>query len=639
MIVFLILLFVFNGTLLITGRWFLYKQKDKFSTIFLKSIQWLMNGIFLIVNSELLLSTMYPNTYHPVIFEIGVSNFILTLIIQIPFYLLIYGFLGFYIGNALLTVLTFILGVSNYVKFTLQGLPLFIWDFLSSKMVTDVLFNMVLKEQLLITILSLILLTAMIWGLKKLFYSWHFPTENWKLRGTLAAIGCISMVFFFFNFEQIYSKFNIQAAEYNKPIQKSYQENGFVLSFLGNSNQHGMVMPANYSKETVAEAVTEIKNKMDAINKPKVELIKEQRPNIIFILSEAFWDPTTIKEAEWTQDPIPTIHGLMETSGGYLFSPEFGGSTANVEWNVLTGFSSNFTIDGYIQYNRTTQLKQAPSIVEPLKSQGYQAIALHDYQKEYYYRTEVYKKFGFSEFISETEMTHHDTNNIGTYISDASIFKEAVELIDKKGKDNPMLLHMITMQNHYPYTSNSKFGQIDYVKNKEALVDGDQFNLYINGLADTDKAVKELLTSLEKVKRPTYVVFYGDHLPSLNNEFYEHATFNTNQNQVVAKHETSYFVWKNDGEKLEVPSEVISPNYIAGDIMERSGLHQTIFQQYTTYVQNKIPAFNKRVYLDKKGNSKKLTNDEEELLDRYYLIQYDMMYGEQYSSKIFEVES
>ena len=66
-------------------------------------------------------------------------------------------------------------------------------------------------------------------------------------------------------------------------------------------------------------------------------------------MSESFWDPTKLPGVTITPDPIPT---MRELRSGSMFSPEFGGMTANIEFEALTGFSNAFLPYGSIPYQQ-----------------------------------------------------------------------------------------------------------------------------------------------------------------------------------------------------------------------------------------------------------------------------------------------
>ncbi len=75
----------------------------------------------------------------------------------------------------------------------------------------------------------------------------------------------------------------------------------------------------------------------------------EEKPDIIVVMSESFWDPTLLPGTTITPDPMPNVRALRS---GSMFSPEFGGMTANVEFEALTGFTNAFLPYGSIPYQQ-----------------------------------------------------------------------------------------------------------------------------------------------------------------------------------------------------------------------------------------------------------------------------------------------
>ena len=62
--------------------------------------------------------------------------------------------------------------------------------------------------------------------------------------------------------------------------------------------------------------------------------------NVIYIMNESFADPLELEGLDLQSDPIPFTRALMDTSySGELLSQGYGGGTANIEFEALTGFS------------------------------------------------------------------------------------------------------------------------------------------------------------------------------------------------------------------------------------------------------------------------------------------------------------
>lgn len=65
---------------------------------------------------------------------------------------------------------------------------------------------------------------------------------------------------------------------------------------------------------------------------------------VVMILSESFSDPTRIPDVAFSVDPMPNIRAIKDaTTSGLMLSPGYGGGTANIEYQALTGLNmANF---------------------------------------------------------------------------------------------------------------------------------------------------------------------------------------------------------------------------------------------------------------------------------------------------------
>ncbi len=115
------------------------------------------------------------------------------------------------------------------------------------------------------------------------------------------------------------------------------------------------------------------------------------KPNVIVVLSEAFWDPTVIKGVEFSRDPIPFFHKLQQTgTSGTMLSPQYGGGTANVEFEVLTGNSMRFLPQGSIAYNQFLT-NEVDSLASIYARQGYTSTAISPFYNWYFNSNKIYQ--------------------------------------------------------------------------------------------------------------------------------------------------------------------------------------------------------------------------------------------------------
>jgi phosphoglycerol transferase MdoB-like AlkP superfamily enzyme len=219
--------------------------------------------------------------------------------------------------------------------------------------------------------------------------------------------------------------------------KENYRSNGFILAFIFNVPMADVAAPAGLNTEA-----------LDAIPARNYGYLAgpREKPDVIMLMSESFWDPTRMKNLNFSADPMPTIRA---SQSGHVFSPEFGGMTANVEFEALTGFSNAFLPYGSIPYQQYIR-HDVPSLATFFRGEGYTARALHPFSGWFWNRNEVYKDFGFEEF--RTEETLPPMEKRGIFASDDSLMKEIMREGD--GLDKPFFFFAVTLQGHGPYEAN-----------------------------------------------------------------------------------------------------------------------------------------------------------------------------------------
>ena len=101
-------------------------------------------------------------------------------------------------------------------------------------------------------------------------------------------------------------------------------------------------------------------------------------------------------------------------------------------------------------------------------------------------------------------------------------------------------------------------------------------------------------------------------------------------------HATPLAIWNNYG--TEVPDlGTISPNFLAPTVFDLAGIEQPLYHSVLEKFQAEMPGYTNDVKIDANGELYKVTPDEVEPTKREYeLIQYDLLFGEQYSlEKLF----
>lgn len=439
--------------------------------------------------------------------------------------------------------------------------------------------------------------------------------------------------------------------------------NGPMMNFLRLSHVKVMEQPANYSKETMQALAQKYGKKAEDINSSRTQNLTDS--TVIMILSESFSDPTRVPGVHLSIDPMPNIRNIEQnTTSGLALSPGYGGGTANIEFQALTGLNAAIFDPSLISMYQqlAAQQKRAFSFNQMWNARyGKEAsTGLHPFHSNMYLRRKVYQTFGFSKFLtldSEPEFEPQDYIDGGQYVSDAASYQAVLNQLTKH--TDPQFIKLITIQNHQPYNSNypnNEFVEDVHANNTDNLTDWEKYSLsiYAKDIQYTDQATTNFLNQLNQINRPITVILYGDHLPGI------YTTASNDINNIAALHETDYFIWSNQasisaGVKLSPEkSNYSSSNYFMATAAEHMNAKVTPYLALLTELHNKIPSISRMgssntkwenssamMLLAENGTtigSKSLTKEQKTYLDDYRLIQYDITAGKGYlyETKFFE---
>lgn len=316
----------------------------------------------------------------------------------------------------------------------------------------------------------------------------------------------------------------------NEPIINNYFKNSiFIISIIIPLTFY-FIGPQYNQKISVFEFGTIIYFLSYLSDPPKIKILKRKRnikpantyigqkkesPDVIIIQSESFIDPLVLGQDKFNKDPLPFYRKLLNESYSFSMSTRaFGGGTVHTEYEILTGLSTVFFPRDTTVFSRYIK-ESLPSIGSILHKQGYKSLLIHPYLEWYYNRSNVYKKLGFDKFQT-LKSFDASTNN---YVKDIDVFNRIIRELDIGSS----LIIAVTMQNHTPYNSNLYNNGIEYqdsFSNPDTKI---HFNNFLNGLSETDKSLSLLIDKLKKRDKETILLFYGDHLPVVNQDvaFYE----------------------------------------------------------------------------------------------------------------------
>lgn len=446
----------------------------------------------------------------------------------------------------------------------------------------------------------------------------------YMLRGTTLCVAVISIVYLVGKTEYIVTETWEQKGSYR---------NGYILNFVLGIRDSFVEKPEGYSVDTIKMledqyGVTETDANTQA---------SEEAPVIIAIMNESFADLGVIGNLQ-TNEPVTPFLDSMQTNitKGYALSSVFGAKTPNSEWEFLTGNTMAYLPSGSVAYQQYVS-EGAYSLVGTLKNQGYQCIAMHPYYSTGWSRNKIYPLLGFEEsyFMDDFNQNHI----VREYITDQELYDKIIAQYEAKKKGDKMFIMSITMQNHGGY--NDKY---DNFTENIRMTNGyyPDVNQYLSLVNTSDAALQNLINYFSNVDEKVEIVFFGDHQPSLNNNFY--ASLNGSGlsgltlKQLEDLFTVPFFIWTNY--ETETTTDVhTSLNYLSTMVLDKAGIELPPYERFLLDMQKDIPAMNARGYYSAKDGCFKHYQDadgeEAEMLNYYQILQYNSMFDKRHKSEVF----
>lgn len=370
-------------------------------------------------------------------------------------------------------------------------------------------------------------------------------------------------------------------------IAEAYENYGFACCFTYSIFNTGIDKPADYSKTTIRTVAEKL---------PPESGEPARKPNIIMVQLESFFDPTLIGGAEYSQDPVPAFRRLKnEYSSGLLHVPVVGGGTANTEFEVLSGMSTEFFGIGEYPYKTTLLDRTCESVNYDLKAMGYTAHALHNHTATFYDRHLVYANLGFDTFTSAEYMTDYETNPLG-WIKDMALKKEIGKAMNSTpGQD---FVYAVSVQCHGKYPSEPAEGEPSEITVKGISGKAHSLEYYVNQAKEVDEFIAALTEELSQNPEPVVLVLFGDHQPCL-----EIGDYTLEKGDMF---NTEYVIWSNF--PMEKQDKDLEAFQLTAEVMNRLDMHKGVF---TRLHQSDMP--------------------EAEYKKSLKLLQYDALFGGKYA--------
>ena len=374
-------------------------------------------------------------------------------------------------------------------------------------------------------------------------------------------------------------------------IAFAYEDYGLPYCFFCSLLATGMDEPYNYSEETI-EAI--VRRDEEALADEDND---SEKPNIIMLQLETFFDPTTVEFLEFSEDPIPNFHRLMEEySSGAFKVPSVGAGTANTEFECITGMNLRYFGPGEYPYKTILKETTCESAAYDLREAGYATHAIHNNKATFYSRADVFKNLGFETYTSKEYMDVSNTTENG-WLKDEVLIGHILDCLESTARRD--FIYTISVQGHGEYPTEQVLEDpAIQVTGAETEEKNYQWEYYVNQLHEMDQFIVDLIDALDAYGEDYVLVMYGDHLPTLG------LTVEDVSNRYLF--DTSYVIVDNIG--LEKEDDTLCSYQIAAEVLDRVDIHVGTMMQYH----------------QARRKTKWYLPDME-------LLQYDLLYGERYA--------
>lgn len=553
-------------------------------------------------------------------FWLPAGTFILNYIVILLFQVLLAGIFNHILPAIFTTLILFgLLSLANHFKQFFRGDPLFAADIAAAGMAMKTRGHLLYEVQLRFLLAFFCILVF--FGLFSKIEADQL--QPWLRSAFIAGSFLLNVLLAYlilFNNKWAARYLKIGSKPWNP--MNDYSCGGFVIPFYRSVRDLIVVSPKRSSKIPadfyVVPANTDIPDKV--------------QPDIIAIMSESFCDFRNIRDFNVSEPVIPFYDKLLKEDNvisGKLFVPVFGGGTSNTEFEYLTGSSMFFFNEAsvpYLNYFRRS-VHSLPSLLE---QQGYSCRAIHPYMKSFYNRGAVYPLLGFDRFITMEEFP--EGNLVDQFISDKADYDMILNQLPDSAEIQPGFIFSVTMQNHFPYHGTEEnLANLRYHIKLTDIINSEGVEYFLSKLRESDDALSYLIERLKSRKRPTLLVFFGDHLPGNNsgfNNFYTElfgkSLAELDFAQTRKLYETPYFIWAN----YKLPSldfPLTSGNFLGLKTCQLANCGLTPYYSFLSELNREVIALGNRYAVCRDGtyDLDSIPDELSSKLRRYWAYQYD----------------
>lgn len=512
-----------------------------------------------------------------------------------------------FVGGLLSWLPFLIFGLINFFKLSITGTPFFLSDLALTGNVGGIV-ALNLKSLTFSRNTALALVFTLLWLAVLLVFSRPLRPQSWRvsLPLALAPLALLAAVFWVWVDGAVFAPLGLPLEQGAVAQLTANERCGLPLGLLRAAKWDSLPIPAAELDDLDALLVQAQKELGETPGVPPDAV----QPNVILLLSESFFDVTTLPGVTFSGDPLAPFHALQEESvSGTFHTRTLGYGTCNIELELLTGINTHLLGDENLHTLSPELLGRLPAVPQLLGDAGYRTVMLHTFNDSIYHRDPLMQAIGFQERYFSGDFAAVDPDAAaaldyygylsqyisGTFYSDSYLADVIIDLYENNDSGKPLFAYGISMEGHTPYDE-GKYTADQLSVSFDAPLSDDarrMFTMYAQSASNAAAALDKLVDYFRQVDRPTVILFFGDHRPGLGLEgsttesvytqlFSAQGTWEGSYTteQYSALCSTSYLLWANDPSLLPAEPGTVkeeSSNYLGLALLDAANVPKPLY--------------------------------------------------------------
>ncbi len=240
--------------------------------------------------------------------------------------------------------------------------------------------------------------------------------------------------------------------------------------------------------------------------------------NVILIQVESL-DAKIIDYTHEEKEVVPFLNNFKKES---VYFDNFYAQKVNGSFDAdLSVLTSLYPVNRSYVF-RDIDMSRFESLPKVLKEEGYQTLAFHNNDRNFFNRAEAYPDLGFDHFYSEQDFSeefYKQPKEKSLGINDYDFLADSFQILKKASeKEEPYFAYLITLTSHTPFNFYPQEAAEQFVGLDNELVSN-----YFKSINFTDKSLSNFVGKLESagMLENTLLVIYSDHESEIKSREYE----------------------------------------------------------------------------------------------------------------------